>query len=193
VRVIIADDEVLLRDGLARLLADAGVDVVAAVGTPDELRRRVVFDRPDAVIVDNVVVTEPIPDRLEEIGWTSQVGIADGRELLYYLRPTDDGRIAIGGGSLGVVLGGRASGRAVTHRRAVAEVAAVLALVDRFGLDDRIGVVRIPIARDSRVALTTERPDVRAALRQVVGRATRAGVMLPFTARCRTGKCPGVS
>jgi glycine/D-amino acid oxidase-like deaminating enzyme len=82
------------------------------------------FRRSFAVIVDNVVVTEPIPDRLEEIGWTSQVGIADGRELLYYLRPTDDGRIAIGGGSLGVVLGGRASGRAVTHDRAVAEVAA---------------------------------------------------------------------
>ena len=82
------------------------------------------FRRSFAVIVDNVVVTEPIPDRLEEIGWTSQVGIADGRELLYYLRPTDDGRIAIGGGSLGFVLGGRASGRAVTHRRAVSEVAA---------------------------------------------------------------------
>jgi DNA-binding NarL/FixJ family response regulator len=50
--VIIADDEVLLRDGLSRLLGDAGVDVVAAVGTPDELRSRVAFDRPDAVIVD---------------------------------------------------------------------------------------------------------------------------------------------
>jgi glycine/D-amino acid oxidase-like deaminating enzyme len=82
------------------------------------------FRRSIAVIVDNVVVTEPIPDRLEEIGWTSQIGIADGRELLYYLRPTDDGRIAIGGGSVGVVFGGRASGRAVTHARPVAEVAA---------------------------------------------------------------------
>jgi glycine/D-amino acid oxidase-like deaminating enzyme len=82
------------------------------------------FRRSFAVIVDNVVVTEPIPDRLDEIGWTSQIGIADGRELLYYLRPTDDGRIAIGGGAVGTVLGGRASGRAVTHDRAVAEVAA---------------------------------------------------------------------
>jgi glycine/D-amino acid oxidase-like deaminating enzyme len=71
-----------------------------------------------------VVVTEPIPELLKEIGWTSQIGIADGREWLYYLRPTDDGRIAIGGGAGAVVFGGRASGRAVTHDRRVAEVAA---------------------------------------------------------------------
>jgi len=82
------------------------------------------FRRSFSVIVDYVVVTEPIPELLKEIGWTSQVGIADGREWLYYLRPTDDGRIAIGGGAGGVVFGGRASGRAVTHDRCVAEVAA---------------------------------------------------------------------
>ena len=51
------------------------------------------------MIADYVVATEPIPDLLAEIGWTSQVGIADGREWLYYLRPTDDGRIVIGGGA----------------------------------------------------------------------------------------------
>jgi len=82
------------------------------------------FRRSFAVIVDYVAVTEPIPDRLREIGWTSHVGIADGREWLYYLRPTDDGRIAIGGGAGGVVFGGRADGRAVTHDRRLAEVAA---------------------------------------------------------------------
>jgi glycine/D-amino acid oxidase-like deaminating enzyme len=82
------------------------------------------FRRSFAVIVDYVVVTEPIPDLLKEIGWTSQVGIADGREWLYYLRPTDDGRIAIGGGAGVGAFGGRASGRAVTHDRRVAEVAA---------------------------------------------------------------------
>lgn len=82
------------------------------------------FRRSFGVIVDQVVATEPIPDLLREIGWTSQVGIGDGRELVYYLRPTDDGRIVIGGGALGVVLGGRAGGRAVTHDRRVAEAAA---------------------------------------------------------------------
>jgi glycine/D-amino acid oxidase-like deaminating enzyme len=79
------------------------------------------FRRSFAVIVDSVVATEPIPDRLEEIGWTRNVGIADGRDLLYYLRPTDDGRIVIGGGTLGVAFGARASSRSVTHDRARAE------------------------------------------------------------------------
>lgn len=82
------------------------------------------FRRSFGVIVDQVVATEPIPELLREIGWTSQIGIGDCRELLYYLRPTDDGRIVIGGGALGVVFGGRAGGRAVTHDARVAEAAA---------------------------------------------------------------------
>jgi DNA-binding NarL/FixJ family response regulator len=52
VRVAIADDEVLLREGLARLLAEAGVEVVASTGEPKELIRRVSLTRPDAAIVD---------------------------------------------------------------------------------------------------------------------------------------------
>jgi glycine/D-amino acid oxidase-like deaminating enzyme len=68
------------------------------------------FRRSFGVIVDQVVATEPIPELLREIGWTSQIGIGDCRELLYYLRPTDDGRIVIGGGALGVVFGGRPAG-----------------------------------------------------------------------------------
>jgi glycine/D-amino acid oxidase-like deaminating enzyme len=82
------------------------------------------FRRSFGGIVDYVVATEPIPERLAEIGWTTNVGIADGRDLLYYLRRTDDDRIAIGGGSTGVVYGGRASSRRVTHDRHVAEAAA---------------------------------------------------------------------
>lgn len=82
------------------------------------------FRRSFGVIVDQVVATEPIPGLLEDIGWRSHVGIGDGRELLYYLRRTDDDRIVIGGGALGVVFGGRADGRAVTHDRRVAEAAA---------------------------------------------------------------------
>jgi glycine/D-amino acid oxidase-like deaminating enzyme len=82
------------------------------------------FRRSFGVIVDTMVVTEPVPDRLREIGWRSNVGVGDGRDLLYYLRPTEDGRIAIGGGATGVVFGGRASGRAVTRDRHAARVAA---------------------------------------------------------------------
>jgi serine/threonine-protein kinase len=51
-RVVIADDETLLREGLARLLTDAGLDVVGTAGTADELTRRVELTRPDVAIVD---------------------------------------------------------------------------------------------------------------------------------------------
>ena len=51
-RVAIAEDSVLLREGLARLLADAGSDVVAQCGTGDELLDEVRKSPPDVVIVD---------------------------------------------------------------------------------------------------------------------------------------------
>ena len=73
--------------------------------------------------------------------------------------------------------------------RAVIQAAG--ALVDRFGLDDRIGVVRIPIPRDGQVALTTVRADVRTALRQVAGQALRAG--LPATDALSVQPLPTVS
>ncbi len=76
------------------------------------------------VIADYMVVTEPIPDRLREIGWTSNVGLVDGRDLLYYLRPTDDHRVAIGGGATGVAFAGRGDSRAVTHDRRISDAAA---------------------------------------------------------------------
>lgn len=82
------------------------------------------FTRSFGVIADYVVATEPIPDRLAEIGWTSQIGIADGREWLYYLRPTDDARIVIGGGAGSAVFGGRGSGRDANGRRHYADAAA---------------------------------------------------------------------
>ena len=51
-RVIIADDEVLLREGLERLLTEAGFDVVGKVGTAEELHRKVDLTGPDVAIVD---------------------------------------------------------------------------------------------------------------------------------------------
>jgi DNA-binding NarL/FixJ family response regulator len=51
-RVVIADDETLLREGLARLLSDAGLDVVGRAATAEELLRRVELTRPDVAIVD---------------------------------------------------------------------------------------------------------------------------------------------
>ncbi|HUA47597.1 MAG TPA: response regulator transcription factor [Solirubrobacteraceae bacterium] len=51
-RVVIAEDLVLLRDGLTRLLRDNDIDVVAAVSDGDALVREVVAQRPDLAIVD---------------------------------------------------------------------------------------------------------------------------------------------
>jgi glycine/D-amino acid oxidase-like deaminating enzyme len=52
-----------------------------------------------------IVLTEPAPQKLEEIRWTGGELITDLRNSLRYFRTTPDGRIAFGGG------GGRASGR----------------------------------------------------------------------------------
>jgi DNA-binding NarL/FixJ family response regulator len=51
-RVVIAEDAVLLRAGLIRLLADEGIDAVAAVDNGDDLLGAVKEHRPDLVIVD---------------------------------------------------------------------------------------------------------------------------------------------
>jgi DNA-binding NarL/FixJ family response regulator len=52
VRVVIAEDLALLRDGLARLLRDEGFDVVAEVDNADSLVHAVLGEEPDLAIVD---------------------------------------------------------------------------------------------------------------------------------------------
>jgi DNA-binding NarL/FixJ family response regulator len=52
VRVVIADDSVLLREGLVRLVEEEGCEVVAAVGDGPALVRAVVEHRPDVAVVD---------------------------------------------------------------------------------------------------------------------------------------------
>ena len=51
-RVVIADDEGLLREGLARLLTEAGVEVVGTASSAPEALRSVALTRPDVAIVD---------------------------------------------------------------------------------------------------------------------------------------------
>ncbi len=51
-RIVIAEDSVLLRAGLTRILADAGEDVVATVGDADELLVAVARHQPDLAVVD---------------------------------------------------------------------------------------------------------------------------------------------
>jgi DNA-binding NarL/FixJ family response regulator len=61
-RVVIAEDQVLLRAGLARLLTDAGMEVVGEAGDAPDLMRKVAAHRPDVAIVD---VQMP-PDRTDD-------------------------------------------------------------------------------------------------------------------------------
>ena len=51
-RVVIAEDQALLREGLGRLFEDAGHDVVAAVGDADHLRSAISEHEPDLAVVD---------------------------------------------------------------------------------------------------------------------------------------------
>ena len=64
-----------------------------------------------AVASSHIVVTEPVPDVLEELGWTGGEAVADSRTMLHYLRTTRDGRIAFGWGGGTMGLGGLRLGR----------------------------------------------------------------------------------
>jgi DNA-binding NarL/FixJ family response regulator len=52
VRVVIGEDSVLLRAGVARLLQDAGIEVVGQAADADDLLRKVRAHRPDVSVVD---------------------------------------------------------------------------------------------------------------------------------------------
>src|SRR3989440_278550 len=54
-----------------------------------------------------VVLTEPAPELLAEIGWTGGEAVVDGRMFLHYFRTTNDGRVLMGSGSGPIGFGGR--------------------------------------------------------------------------------------
>ena len=66
-----------------------------------------------------VVLTEPVPELLEEIGWTGGEPIVDGRMFIHYSRTTNDGRVLMGSGSGPIGYGGRIDDR-FTRDRATA-------------------------------------------------------------------------
>ena len=51
-RVVVADDSVLLREGVVRLLEEAGIEVVGQAGDAEELLRKVRAHKPDVAVVD---------------------------------------------------------------------------------------------------------------------------------------------
>jgi DNA-binding NarL/FixJ family response regulator/class 3 adenylate cyclase len=77
-RVVLADDSVLLREGVARLLEEAGFDVVAQSGTREDVLRHVSMHKPNVAIVDirmppshtdeGVRAAKEIRERFPEVG-----------------------------------------------------------------------------------------------------------------------------
>ncbi|HEY1273819.1 MAG TPA: FAD-binding oxidoreductase [Thermoleophilaceae bacterium] len=63
------------------------------------------------VTSSHIVLTEPVPDVIEELGWTGGEGITDARTLVHYFRTTKDGRIVFGWGGGRVACGARVNGR----------------------------------------------------------------------------------
>ena len=63
-RVVIADDAVLLREGAVRLLTEAGIEVVAQAGDAEDLLRKVRAHKPDVAIIDVRMPPENTDDGL---------------------------------------------------------------------------------------------------------------------------------
>lgn len=98
----------------------AGHAVLASGGAQEAvapLRRRLTLTS------SHMVITEPVPDILEEIGWTGGECITDGRHMLHYFRTTEDGRIAFGWGGGRMVYGARLCGHAEVDAGVAAQVA----------------------------------------------------------------------
>jgi glycine/D-amino acid oxidase-like deaminating enzyme len=87
----------------------AGSAIVAIGGAAKA--RRAPLRSALTVSSSHVVLTEPVPQLLEEIGWTGGECITDGRALVDYFRTTSDGRIAFGWGGGRIAMGARLSGR----------------------------------------------------------------------------------
>jgi glycine/D-amino acid oxidase-like deaminating enzyme len=63
------------------------------------------------VTSSHIVLTEPVPDVIESLGWTGGECITDGRTLVHYFRTTRDGRILLGWGGGRLAYGARTGGR----------------------------------------------------------------------------------
>jgi glycine/D-amino acid oxidase-like deaminating enzyme len=89
-----------------------------------------------SVTSSHIVLTEPVPDVLEAIGWTGGESITDARTFLHYFRTTRDGRIVFGWGGGQLAVGARLGGRIEVDPGVVEEIRRHL--VDYFpGLEGR--------------------------------------------------------
>jgi glycine/D-amino acid oxidase-like deaminating enzyme len=70
----------------------------------------------------HIVLTEPVPDVLDELGWDGGECITDSRAMIHYFRTTRDGRIAFGWGGGRIIRGARIGVRTEVDARMIAEV-----------------------------------------------------------------------
>jgi len=89
----------------ARVRAPRGILAIGAAAKAGPLRGRL------TVASSHIVITEPVPDVIEKLGWTGGEAITDGRSLVHYFRTTPDGRIAFGWGGGRIAMGTRLHGR----------------------------------------------------------------------------------
>jgi DNA-binding NarL/FixJ family response regulator len=78
VRIAVADDSAIIREGLTRVLAEAGMELCGSAENPDELLRLVEAERPDVAVVDirmpptrtdeGIVAASEIRDRFPDVG-----------------------------------------------------------------------------------------------------------------------------
>jgi glycine/D-amino acid oxidase-like deaminating enzyme len=74
----------------------------------------------------HIVVTEPVPDVLDALGWRGGEAITDARALLHYFRTTRDDRIVFGWAGGRMAAGARTGGRVEVDPRVAGQVAADL-------------------------------------------------------------------
>ena len=74
------------------------------------------------VTSSHILLTEPVPDVIAELGWTGGECITDGRTLVHYFRTTRDQRIVFGWGGGRLAYGGRMNGRVEVDAEVTATV-----------------------------------------------------------------------
>ncbi|MEY2532368.1 MAG: hypothetical protein QOF29_278, partial [bacterium] len=115
-RVRALDGAVARTDGGRVRAGSAIVAAGPATGALRPLRHRL------TVSSSHIVLTEPVPDVVEALGWTGGEAISDGRTLLHYLRTTPDGRILFGWAGGRMAAGARPGGRMEVDREVVARI-----------------------------------------------------------------------
>jgi DNA-binding NarL/FixJ family response regulator len=124
VRLVVADDAVLLREGAVRLLEEAGYEVVAQAGDADDLLRKVRAHKPDVAIIDVRMPPENADDGLRA-ALTIREELPDTGILLLSQYVEDR--------YLGELLAGGAQGVGYLLKDRIAEVERLTDAVERVG------------------------------------------------------------